>query len=1574
MLHESPQNTPDVVAALEAARNLAATGVPIFLARAATENDTERQRKTGFVLPAAWEKTIPDPAVVDRWQPGMALCAVMGHGLDLLDLDPRNGGTLPDGFPVPTSYGIASTPNGGLHSYIRALGVGSRDGVFPGVDVKGGRADGTGHGFAFLPPTIKRLKDGENWGPYTWVRPPDFAAYLAAGNDASGQALGARVTELLATKAAPKAPVAGDWMAEFASAQRAPQSSVTADRAIRRELALVSGWTAEAGGFRQVLLRAAFVLGGYVGAGHLVDAVADEYLGEAVRECWGEVDDDDATWIQQGLTDGRSRPFLVYSAADQVAGPAAMTQESGQAPVRKWTFYDAIGVHAFDPRTDGSDQALAEAVLERTYPGLRASMDTGGWVVRGEQVWEEREDLADWATAQVARLMPLGESPVPKDHSERTDLHWQSVRRSLFMGSAGAGKVSAKIRSVVKGNHPVGVHLAELDNDPGVLWAGGVPWDLELSGAEPVPAPVDPATPHLHTARFLPDAAVETPLWDAFLAAVFPDPAVRSWAIRVLSVAVTGHSPRVLPLLYGEKGLGKSQVVELMTNLLGTYGSPGDTKLITDPRAHGHHIYELKGKRLVYIDEPPSTSHDNLERLKMLTGGGQLIGDPKNKKSIRFNPSHTLVMMTNDPPVLNDDALRDRVKVIDCQGDPREVSERRRAFGWVTTQVQSPAWKREAPGVLAMLMREAAAWMADQDSTDNDRAPMGSQQAVAEMVAASDPIYRWMLENTVPAEPGTLSSDLHKAFAVWFSEHPEYRRRMVPGSIAFGIRLTKLGVGLTHMNDGKHRHLAFKSLGGWANPQPVDKLSTEATLTYEQMTGTPVTDDGLKAEPVTAENPSSDPGLTENMTGVTGSLPLNSTEEKVGIYSSGASNTGEPVTRHSGAEISAKAQVKPGTDGLTGNPSRPEIATESDKPGTELVKTGADQHKQLSRTAAAKVRAQAKAAEKAQAKADRISAAAGPHLGLPAAMRRGEEPRAITLDEAWAIVTECLYRTGGRLAVDVESSGRPIGHPDYVARTVQLGDDMEGIDLDLDDPDSRELARRACHEALELNAHNATADLAPLAYIDVVSYRAAMSKMVDTAILMKLSDPKDVGNEAGLKDLAPAILGPHALSPAADAAKAELFKAMGCLTEVKPETPLAKNGWAQVDSGCQTMIRYAISDVLDCSAVRRVIPMPDAGVLGREQRVQVITSPSALVGVQLDSGRISAQIAERTPVVNELGRKLAAVGLENANSPMQVNATFAKVGVVLPDTTKETLQKVTALHGNPAVRGLAKTVLDYRKGAKVMSSFLKPWLEQCEHGDGIVRPTIYTLGADTGRMSCVRPNAQQLPKKGGMRECWIAGAGMKIISGDFSSVEVRVIAALSQDTVLMKMLADGLKLHDQIALQVFGPGYTETQRTWAKSGVFAHFFGAGVEKIAVTIQSTLEVAQAVVDAIAVVAPGVHEWTQRVQAQVRAGMSTFTTYSGRVIHLDTKRPYAAVNYQVQGTAREVLADSLIKWDDGPYAGGLVLPVHDELLAWVPSDVAEEASRYLEQCLTTELYGVKIMCEMDPPSDRWVSAKS
>ena len=117
-----------VKADLDIARQLAGWGVPIFLAQ--PDRDQLGQwrpdgghGKTGYWLPTRWQRTVPDPAVVDKWKPGMALCAVMGRAVDLLDSDPRHGGDvsrqeLMDAGSWPTIWWQASTPSDGLHDFV----------------------------------------------------------------------------------------------------------------------------------------------------------------------------------------------------------------------------------------------------------------------------------------------------------------------------------------------------------------------------------------------------------------------------------------------------------------------------------------------------------------------------------------------------------------------------------------------------------------------------------------------------------------------------------------------------------------------------------------------------------------------------------------------------------------------------------------------------------------------------------------------------------------------------------------------------------------------------------------------------------------------------------------------------------------------------------------------------------------------------------------------------------------------------------------------------------------------------------------------------------------------------------------------------------------------------------------------------------------------------------------------------------------------------------------------------------------------------------------------------------------
>lgn len=168
--------------ALDVARAMAAAGIPVFVAY------PDPGKPGDYKPPGRWQQTTANPAYVGAWKPGLALCAVMGHGLDLIDIDPRNGG---DGKALneilPEVYGTAATPSGGTHLLVRSMGVGSRDGVLPGIDIKAGTDGGADHGFAFIAPTVRKSKTTGELVAYEWIRPPDLT--LLDREDKSGEKL-----------------------------------------------------------------------------------------------------------------------------------------------------------------------------------------------------------------------------------------------------------------------------------------------------------------------------------------------------------------------------------------------------------------------------------------------------------------------------------------------------------------------------------------------------------------------------------------------------------------------------------------------------------------------------------------------------------------------------------------------------------------------------------------------------------------------------------------------------------------------------------------------------------------------------------------------------------------------------------------------------------------------------------------------------------------------------------------------------------------------------------------------------------------------------------------------------------------------------------------------------------------------------------------------------------------------------------------------------------------------------------------------------------------------------------------
>ena len=119
-------------------------------------------------------------------------------------------------------------------------------------------------------------------------------------------------------------------------------------------------------------------------------------------------------------------------------------------------------------------------------------------------------------------------------------------------------------------------------------------------------------------------------------------------------------------------------------SVLGSYAHVADARLLSPAdRSHASIVYALMGRRLSFIDESPRAGQQAVERLKQLTGGAELTGNRMAENPVTFKPTHTLILTANPEhePVLTDAAVRRRVRLIPCDGDPADVSAARAAIG-----------------------------------------------------------------------------------------------------------------------------------------------------------------------------------------------------------------------------------------------------------------------------------------------------------------------------------------------------------------------------------------------------------------------------------------------------------------------------------------------------------------------------------------------------------------------------------------------------------------------------------------------------------------------------------------------------------------------------------------------------------------------------------------------------------------------------------------------------------------------------------------------------------------------------
>jgi DNA polymerase-1 len=329
----------------------------------------------------------------------------------------------------------------------------------------------------------------------------------------------------------------------------------------------------------------------------------------------------------------------------------------------------------------------------------------------------------------------------------------------------------------------------------------------------------------------------------------------------------------------------------------------------------------------------------------------------------------------------------------------------------------------------------------------------------------------------------------------------------------------------------------------------------------------------------------------------------------------------------------------------------------------------------------------------------------------------------------------------------------------------------------------------------------------------------------------------------------------------------------------------------------------------------------------------------------------------------------------NLASPAQVKEALALLGVHVASTDKRHLALAwqSAAPGSP-VRACLAALAEWKGKNKLISSFGETVLSRVTP-QGRIHPDFWQIGARTGRMSCHSPNWQQLPRPGAgddsIRQHVIAGPGNVLCIADYSNIELRILAEISQDETMLGLFAQGADLHCALARQAFNLGELSdkeikhlhsTERSRAKTLNFGIVYGMGPSKLAASLDISLTEARVMMQAYFALYPGVQRWLEYAAAFGLAHGYSLTLAGRRRYYRFTASPDDYETYQaerslaerqaknspIQGTSADIskLAIALLARDlpDGAF---MTCVVHDEIIVECPAPMAEAVGALLAQ---------------------------
>jgi DNA polymerase I len=300
----------------------------------------------------------------------------------------------------------------------------------------------------------------------------------------------------------------------------------------------------------------------------------------------------------------------------------------------------------------------------------------------------------------------------------------------------------------------------------------------------------------------------------------------------------------------------------------------------------------------------------------------------------------------------------------------------------------------------------------------------------------------------------------------------------------------------------------------------------------------------------------------------------------------------------------------------------------------------------------------------------------------------------------------------------------------------------------------------------------------------------------------------------------------------------------------------------------------------------------------------------------------------------------------NLNSPKQITDAFRTLGIELPDTKVWTLLKID----HPA----AEALLEYRELQKKLGTYLETYPSFIHPKTGRIHANFLQCRVPTGRLACTSPNIQQIPHEDEFRRCFVAEEGNVLVIADYSQIELRILAEVSDDPAFVTAFQEGEDLHRVTAATMYDvpmDEVTRDQRSAAKRINFGLMYGRGARSLSAQLGTDEERGRQLIDEYFANYPKVQRFLQRT-ANRAVRDRELRTLAGRVRKFGND-PVAddrgamrreAMNYPIQGTASDIakLALGYVREDLEGLDARLINCIHDEFVVECEEDVSSEVS--------------------------------